>query len=92
MAQNAFGSSVAAKSLTLAQAIVIASTFEFLGAVSIGQAVTGTIRNKIIDQDVYEDRPDLLMFGMVCWMFFWLCHTLPHVDCLHNVALPSANA
>jgi len=68
MIQNAFGSSVAAKSLSLAQAIVIASTFEFLGAISIGQSVTGTIRNKIIDADFYEDRPDILMFGMVSFI------------------------
>jgi phosphate/sulfate permease len=56
---------VAAKSLTLAQAIVVASTMEFLGAVLIGASVTNTIRSKIIDKEFYEDVPELLMFGML---------------------------
>lgn len=63
--QNSFASSVSAKSLTLAQAIVIASIFEFLGAISIGAGVTGTIRHGIIKASHFADRPDLLMFGML---------------------------
>lgn len=62
---NAFGSSVAAKSLTLAQVMVIASIMEFSGAILIGASVTSTIRSKIIDKDFYEDVPELLMFGML---------------------------
>jgi phosphate/sulfate permease len=66
---------VAARSLTLAQAIVVASTMEFLGAILIGASVTNTIRSKIIDQAFYDDVPELLMFGMLsalivasCWL------------------------
>ena len=43
---------------------MIASIFEFSGAYFLGAAVTGTIRSKIADTDLYEDEPALLMFGM----------------------------
>jgi phosphate/sulfate permease len=61
---NAFASSVSSKSLTLTQAVFAASIFEFSGAFFLGARVTSTIRSKIVDIDLYEDRPDLLMFGM----------------------------
>jgi phosphate/sulfate permease len=61
---NAFASSVSSKSLTLKQAVIAASIFEFSGAFFLGASVTGTIRNKIIDIDLYTDQPDILMFGM----------------------------
>jgi len=63
---NAFASSVAAKSLTLTQAVIAASIFEFCGALFLGAAVTSTIRSKIVDTDVYAAEPDVLMFGMFC--------------------------
>jgi solute carrier family 20 (sodium-dependent phosphate transporter) len=44
---------------------VIASIFEFSGAFFLGASVTGTIRSKIVDVDLYEDEPSLLMFGML---------------------------
>jgi phosphate/sulfate permease len=61
---NAFASSVSSKSLTLAQAVIAASIFEFLGAVTLGAAVTSTVRSKIIDIDLYTEEPYVLMFGM----------------------------
>lgn len=63
---NAFASSVAAKSLTLGQAIVVASVFEFAGAVLLGASVSGTIRGEILDPTYYEDQPAIAMFGMLC--------------------------
>jgi solute carrier family 20 (sodium-dependent phosphate transporter) len=48
---------------------VIAAIFEFSGAYFLGAAVTGTIRSKIVDIDLYEDEPALLMFGMFSALF-----------------------
>ena len=61
---NAFGSSVASKSLTLKQAIIAAGIFEFLGAVLLGAGVTNTIRNKIFDPDLYIGQEDVVFLGM----------------------------
>ena len=49
--------------------VVIASIFEFSGAYFLGAAVTGTIRSKIVDLELYEDDPPLLMFGMFSALF-----------------------
>lgn len=48
---------------------MIASVFEFSGAYFLGAAVTGTIRSKIVDLDLYVDDPPLLMFGMFSALF-----------------------
>jgi phosphate/sulfate permease len=61
---NAFASSVSSKSLTLKQAVIAASVFEFSGAFFLGASVTGTIRSKIIDIEQYYEQPDVLTFGM----------------------------
>jgi len=62
---NAFGSSVAAKSLSLGKAIVVASIFEFAGSVLLGQSVASTIKDGVIDSEYYADQPEVLMFGML---------------------------
>jgi phosphate/sulfate permease len=61
---NAFGSSVSSKSLTLKQAVVVAGVFEFLGAYFLGASVTSTIRENIVDIQLYSDDPEILMLGM----------------------------
>jgi solute carrier family 20 (sodium-dependent phosphate transporter) len=66
---NAFASSVSSKSLSLKQALIAASIFEFFGAFLLGASVTGTIRGKIVFTDLYEDEPDILMFGMFTSLF-----------------------
>lgn len=66
---NAFASSVASKSITLKQAVIIASIFEFCGALFLGASVTSTIRSKIVDISLYEDEPDILMLGMFTSLF-----------------------
>lgn len=51
----AFATSVSAKSVSLKQAVVIASICEFLGAMLLGASVTSTIKGKILDTDLYEN-------------------------------------
>ena len=62
---NAMGTSVGSKALTIKQAILIAMVFEFAGAYLAGGEVTSTIRKGIVDTDVFTDKPDLLVFGML---------------------------
>ena len=62
---NAFATSVSAKSVSLKQAVIIASICEFLGAMLLGASVSSTIKGKMIDADLYEDTPDVLMYGML---------------------------
>ena len=63
---NSFATAVGSKTLTLKQAIFIASIFEFLGAFLMGSQVTDTVRKRIVDLNVFEDNPGALMFGMLC--------------------------
>ena len=72
---NAFATSVGSKALTVKQAVVLASIFEFGGAVLMGSNVSKTIRKGIADVSCYEDNPGLLIYGMTCVMIavgFWL--------------------
>ena len=64
---NAMGTSVGAGAITIKQAIVIAMIFGFTGAWLAGGEVTSTIRSSIIDIEAagFEDRPELLVFGML---------------------------
>lgn len=55
--------------MTLKQAVIAAGIFEFLGALLLGATVTNTIREKIIDIELYEDEPEVLMFGMFTSLF-----------------------
>ena len=63
---NSFATAVGAKTLTLKQAIVIASIFEFTGAVLMGAHVTDSVRKNIVSLDIFEDDPGALMLGMLC--------------------------
>jgi PiT family inorganic phosphate transporter len=62
---NAMGTSVGSRALTLKQAILIAMIFEFLGAYLAGGEVTSTIRKGIIDAEVMEGNPELMVYGML---------------------------
>ena len=64
---NAMGTSVGARAITIKQAILIAMIFEFTGAWLAGGEVTSTIRSSIIDIEAagFEDRPELLVFGIL---------------------------
>ncbi len=61
---NAMGTSVGSKAITIAQAVLIAAIFEFLGSVLVGSHVTNTIRKGIIDPMAYAGNPDILLYGM----------------------------
>lgn len=63
---NSFATSVGAKSISMRQAVVLASIFEFLGAVSMGSSVSDTMRKGIANVECFEDNPGLLMYGMTC--------------------------
>lgn len=62
---NAMGTSVGSKAITIKQAIIIAVIFEFLGAWLAGGQVTETIRKGIIDPELLEHDPQLLVYGML---------------------------
>jgi len=62
---NAFASTVASGSLTLKQAVIVASIFEFCGAFFLGSTVTNTIRSKIFSTKLYANEPEVVMLGMM---------------------------
>lgn len=71
---NAFATSVGAKTLTLKQAIIIASIFEFGGAMLLGRVSTNTIAGKIANPAVFASDPAAYAYGMVCALttsFVW---------------------
>ena len=64
-AANAIGTSVGSKALTLTKAIILAAIFEAAGALFAGSQVTYTIRSRIIDVSLFQQTPQLLIFGML---------------------------
>ncbi|KAK9767322.1 hypothetical protein K7432_002983 [Basidiobolus ranarum] len=73
---NSFSTSVASKSLTLAQACCIAIFTEFFGAFLLGSGTAETIRGKIIDLNKFNGQPELLMLAMVCAVMGSSCWVL----------------
>lgn len=63
---NSFSSSVSSRSLKYWQAMILAAMMEFLGAVLVGSRVSDTIRNKIVDVEVFAAEPAVLMLSMAC--------------------------
>ncbi|KAF1956564.1 phosphate transporter [Byssothecium circinans] len=63
---NSFATSVSSRSLTMKQAMFIATICEFGGAVLAGSRVADTIRNKVISVSAFESNPSMLMLGMLC--------------------------
>lgn len=63
---NSYATSVAARTLTMPQAGVLAVITEFVGAVALGARVTETIKSGIISLDRFNDRPGALMLAMGC--------------------------
>ncbi|KAJ5104382.1 hypothetical protein NUU61_001729 [Penicillium alfredii] len=74
---NSYATSIAARTLNMATAGVLAIITEFIGAVAMGARVTDTIKNGIIGIDRFEGKPGALMLGMGCaevgsaaWLIF----------------------
>jgi len=62
---NAMGTSVGSKAITIKQAIIIATFFEFAGAFLAGGQVTATIRKGIIETSSITNSPEILVYGML---------------------------
>ena len=62
---NSFATAVGSKTLTLKQAVLVASVFEFTGAVLMGSHVTDSVRKNIVSLDIFENDPGALMLGML---------------------------
>ncbi|KAJ4155034.1 hypothetical protein LMH87_000300 [Akanthomyces muscarius] len=63
---NSFASSVSSRSLTLKQAMVIASFCEFAGSIAVGGRVADTLRTRIVDPHLFDDAPQVLLLAMMC--------------------------
>ncbi|KAF8456804.1 phosphate transporter [Kalaharituber pfeilii] len=63
---NSFATTVSSRSITMVQAMLLASVCEFLGAVLAGSRVSDTIRNKIVAISKFKSEPEVLMLGMAC--------------------------
>jgi inorganic phosphate transporter, PiT family len=62
---NSMGTSVGSKAITLKQAIIIAGILEFTGAVFLGREVSTTLATKIANPDLFIDRPQIFLLGMI---------------------------
>ncbi|MBI9111973.1 inorganic phosphate transporter [Maridesulfovibrio ferrireducens] len=60
---NSMASAVGAKAISIKQAVLIAGTLNFAGAVFLGSQVTATVSKGIINADVIAD-PKIVMVGM----------------------------
>jgi len=63
---NAFGTSVGSKTITMKQAVVLASIFEFGGALILGRVSTDTIAGGIANIDTFILNPMVYAYGMMC--------------------------
>ncbi|TDZ31077.1 Phosphate-repressible phosphate permease pho-4 [Colletotrichum spinosum] len=63
---NSWATSVSSRSISYIQAMSLGSILEFAGSVGVGARVADTIRTKIVDIDLFENDPALLMLGMCC--------------------------
>ncbi|KIS68381.1 putative Na+/phosphate co-transporter [Mycosarcoma maydis] len=81
---NSFATSVSSKSLTFRQAMVCAAFCEFLGAVLVGARVASTIKNGIIDLDVFNGNASVVLLAFTCsiigsasWLTFATRNAMP---------------
>lgn len=65
---NPFGTSVGSGALTLLQVCIAATFMESLGALTLGGAVSDTIRKKIVDPDLFNNMIPQFMIGQACAM------------------------
>lgn len=88
---NAMGTSVGSKALTLRQAVILASIFEFLGAVLFGSNVSKTLETGLLHPEVFDGKPIMLVHGMLAsllatglWLQFASYCALP-VSTTHSI-------
>jgi inorganic phosphate transporter, PiT family len=62
---NAMGTSVGSGALTLRRAVVIAAVLEFSGAYFFGGNVTQTVQKGIINTEMFQGQPQVLVVGMI---------------------------
>lgn len=65
---NSFGTAVGSGVVTMRQACILASIFETAGSVLLGAKVSETIRQGIIDVQMYNGSEPVLMAGSICAM------------------------
>ena len=58
--------SVGSGAVSIVQALVVASVFEFLGALFLGTRVTNTVRKDIVNLEEFYDQPEVFMYGNLC--------------------------
>jgi len=73
---NSFGTTYGSKVLTVTQIVILASIFEFSGALLLGSPVTNTLAGSISNVTFFKAQPYVLMYGMLCalagsttWLF-----------------------
>jgi phosphate/sulfate permease len=88
---NAMGTSVGSKALTLRRAVILASIFEFSGAVLCGSNVSETIQQGIVNPDIFAATPLVFVRGMLAallatglWLNFASYCRLP-VSTTHSI-------
>ncbi len=81
---NAFSTSIGSKALTMKGAVIIATIFEFSGALLMGSHVTETIRKDIANYECFEQDPSVLMYGCMyvllsvgIWLFLASKYEMP---------------
>lgn len=87
---NAMASAVGAKAITVRQAVLIAGTLNFIGAVFLGSHVTATVSKGIINAEQIGD-PQIMVVGMLAsllaaatWVFIATLTALP-VSSTHSI-------
>lgn len=90
-AANSWATSISSRSVTYLQAMIMGSVLEFAGAVGVGARVADTIRTKVVDVELFEDDPAMLMIGMMSailgsalWLTFCTKIALP-VSTTHSI-------
>jgi PiT family inorganic phosphate transporter len=62
---NAMGTSVGSGALTIRHAVIVAAVLEFSGALFVGGHVTDTVRKGMLDMELVQADPQLLLYGML---------------------------
>lgn len=88
---NAMGTSVGSHALTITQAVIVAAIFEFIGAFLVGQEVTNTIRQDIVNPESLNISSIAFAGGMTAallatavWLQFASSKGLP-VSTTHSI-------